>query len=31
LPGEKHWHGAAPNIAITRIAITESVEGKNTD
>jgi quercetin dioxygenase-like cupin family protein len=31
LPGEKHWHGAAPTTAMTHIAITESLDGKNTD
>ena len=28
-PGEKHWHGAAPNTAMTHIAIQESLDGKN--
>jgi quercetin dioxygenase-like cupin family protein len=28
-PGEKHWHGAAPNTAVTHIAIQESLDGKN--
>ena len=27
-PGEKHWHGAAPTIAMTHIAIQEALEGK---
>ena len=27
-PGEKHWHGAAPTIAMTHIAIQESLDGK---
>lgn len=27
--GEKHWHGAAPAVAMTHIAITETVDGKN--
>ena len=27
-PGEKHWHGAAPNTAVTHIAIQESLDGK---
>ena len=31
LPGEKHWHGAAPETAMTHIAITESLDGRNTD
>ena len=26
-PGEKHWHGAAPQSTMTHIAITESVDG----
>ena len=25
--GEKHWHGAAPTIAMTHIAIQEAVDG----
>src|SRR5690606_16973432 len=27
-PGEKHWHGAAADTAMTHIAIQESVDGK---
>ena len=27
-PGEKHWHGAAPQTAMTHIAIQESLDGK---
>jgi len=27
-PGEKHWHGATPTIAMTHIAIAESLDGK---
>ena len=27
-PGEKHWHGAAPNTAMTHIAIQEQLNGK---
>jgi quercetin dioxygenase-like cupin family protein len=27
-PGEKHWHGAAPNTAMTHIAIAEVLDGK---
>ena len=27
-PHEKHWHGAAPSIAMTHIAIQERLEGK---
>lgn len=30
-PGEKHWHGAAPNTAMTHIAVQESLDGKNVD
>jgi quercetin dioxygenase-like cupin family protein len=30
-PGEKHWHGAAPNVAMTHIAIQESLDGKAVD
>ncbi len=26
-PGEKHWHGAAPQCAMTHIAIAEAQEG----
>lgn len=25
--GEKHWHGAAPDVAMTHIAIHESIDG----
>lgn len=28
-PGVKHWHGAAPGQAMTHLALTGSVEGKN--
>jgi quercetin dioxygenase-like cupin family protein len=28
LPGEKHWHGAAPTTAMTHIAIQERLDGK---
>jgi len=28
-PGVKHWHGASPTTAMTHIAITGSVDGKN--
>jgi quercetin dioxygenase-like cupin family protein len=28
-PGEKHWHGATPVTAMTHIAITETLDGKN--
>ncbi|HEY8594401.1 MAG TPA: cupin domain-containing protein [Devosiaceae bacterium] len=27
-PGEKHWHGASPETAMTHIAIQEALEGK---
>jgi len=30
-PGVKHWHGAAPDSAMTHIAITEVQEGKTVD
>lgn len=30
-PGEKHWHGAAPNTAMTHIAIQEELDGKVVD
>jgi quercetin dioxygenase-like cupin family protein len=30
-PGEKHWHGAAPDCAITHIAIAEALDGKVVD
>lgn len=26
-PGEKHWHGAAPNTAMSHIAIQEKLDG----
>ncbi|GBQ86296.1 (R)-mandelonitrile lyase [Asaia krungthepensis] len=29
-PGEKHWHGASSQCAMSHIAITESVEGVST-
>ena len=29
--GEKHWHGAAPNTAMTHIAIHEQLAGKTVD
>jgi quercetin dioxygenase-like cupin family protein len=31
LPGEKHWHGAAPTTAMTHIAIVEVLDGKSAD
>jgi len=30
-PGEKHWHGAMPGVAMTHIAIVEGLEGKGAD
>lgn len=27
-PGEKHWHGATPNTAMTHIAVQEKLDGK---
>ncbi|MDR7316386.1 cupin domain-containing protein [Brevibacillus nitrificans] len=27
-PGEKHWHGASPNTAMSHIAIQEQLDGK---
>src|SRR5918995_5114258 len=30
-PGVKHWHGASPNTAMTHIALTGTVGGKNVD
>ncbi len=30
-PGEKHWHGATPTSAMTHIALTEKLDGKNVD
>jgi quercetin dioxygenase-like cupin family protein len=30
-PGEKHWHGATATSAMTHIAITESLNGKNVE
>jgi quercetin dioxygenase-like cupin family protein len=27
-PGEKHWHGAAPNTAMSHLAIQEQLDGK---
>jgi quercetin dioxygenase-like cupin family protein len=30
-PGEKHWRGAAPAIAMTHIAIQEKKDGKVVD
>jgi quercetin dioxygenase-like cupin family protein len=30
-PGEKHWHGATPSTAMSRIAIQEKKDGKVVD
>jgi quercetin dioxygenase-like cupin family protein len=30
-PGEKHWHGASPIVAMTHIAIQEALDGKAVD
>jgi 4-carboxymuconolactone decarboxylase len=30
-PGQKHWHGAAPNSSLTHIAIVEMRDGKTVD
>jgi quercetin dioxygenase-like cupin family protein len=30
-PGEKHWHGASANTAMTHIAILEKLDGKSAD
>ncbi len=30
-PGQKHWHGAAPNSSMTHIAITEQLDGNTVD
>lgn len=30
-PGEKHWHGAAPDTALTHIALQEALDGKAVD
>jgi quercetin dioxygenase-like cupin family protein len=30
-PGEKHWHGASPQTALTHIAIQENLNGKVVD
>lgn len=30
-PGERHWHGAAPNTAMTHIALQEVKDGKVVD
>jgi len=30
-PGVKHWHGATPNTAMSHIALTGTVDGKNVE
>jgi quercetin dioxygenase-like cupin family protein len=30
-PGEKHWHGASPQTAMTHIAVQEPKDGKTVD
>ena len=30
-PGEKHWHGAAPDAAMTHIAIAEALDGRTVE
>lgn len=30
-PGEKHWHGASPTMAMTHIAVHEKKDGKPVD
>jgi len=30
-PGEKHWHGASPQVAMTHYAIQEALDGKAVD
>lgn len=30
-PGVKHWHGAAPATAMTHMAVTPTLDGKNVD
>lgn len=30
-PGQKHWHGAAPDSSMTHVAITEQLEGKTVE
>jgi 4-carboxymuconolactone decarboxylase len=30
-PGQKHWHGAAPNSSIAHIAIVEQLDGKSVE
>jgi quercetin dioxygenase-like cupin family protein len=30
-PGERHWHGASPTMAMTHIAVHEQLDGKAVD
>ncbi len=30
-PGEKHWHGASPNVAMLHLAMQEAVDGKHVE
>lgn len=30
-PGEKHWHGAAPETAMTHLALQEALDGETAD
>ncbi|MCF3641294.1 cupin domain-containing protein [Rhizobium sp. TRM95111] len=30
-PGEKHWHGAAPGVAMSHLALQEALDGKAVD
>lgn len=30
-PGEKHWHGAAPDSAMTHVAMQEALDGKTVE
>ncbi|MDF1726600.1 MAG: cupin domain-containing protein [Sulfitobacter sp.] len=30
-PGERHWHGAAPEVAMTHIALQEAEDGRTAD
>ncbi|SLN15171.1 Cupin domain protein [Roseovarius litorisediminis] len=30
-PGEKHWHGAAPDVAMVHLAIQEALDGSPVD
>lgn len=30
-PGEKHWHGASPDVSMSHTAVQESVDGKVVD